>query len=166
MSAEAATLVSGVVTELLAAGRVRVRTADGELVTAVASVGLSWEGVVTGNRVSLMPGGAAFPGVIVRIEAPVEASPRRSAPFSRQSNRVSPENLKIDRAARPDWPTGAERTPVAGDEVYCTEGLCSVTRVLGRTGNGSRLLELRLAGGDHRPFFAAASNVLVHPGEG
>jgi hypothetical protein len=47
--------------------------------------------------------------------------------------------------------------------VYCTEGFGNVTRVLGRTGNGSRLLELRLDGGDRRPFFAAASNVLVHP---
>ncbi len=86
-----------------------------------------------------------------------------SSPFGGRSNQVSPEKLKVDRAARPDWPTGAEQAPVAGGEVYCTAGLCTVTRVLGRTGDGSRLLELRLDDGDRRPFFAAASNVLVRP---
>lgn len=85
------------------------------------------------------------------------------SPFGRGATHLVPDKLKVDRAARPDWPTGAERVPVVGEEVYCTEGMCSVTRVLGRTGNGSRLLELRLSGADQRAFFAAASNVLVHP---
>ncbi len=95
------------------------------------------------------------------------AAPRptpASSPFGAQPNQMSPQKLKVDRAARPDWPTGAEQAPVAGGAVYCTAGVCTVTRVLGRTGDGSRLLELRLAGGDQRPFFAAASNVLVRPG--
>ncbi len=86
-----------------------------------------------------------------------------SGPFGRRASHLAPDKLKVDRAARPDWPTGAERMPTVGEEVYCTEGMCSVTRVLGRTGNGSRLLELRLAGGDQRAFYAAASNVLVRP---
>ena len=109
-----------------------------------------------------MPVDAAMPLVAPETELPLAPLPP-SAPFTRRDHQLSPEKLKIDRAARPDWPTGADRTPAVGEEVYCTEGLCSVTRVLGRTGNGSRLLELRLEG-DRKPFFAAASNVLVHPG--
>ncbi len=96
------------------------------------------------------------------LAGPPATSPA-SSPFGGRPNQLSPEKLKVDRAARPDWPTGAEQTPVAGGEVFCTAGLCTVTRVLGRTGDGSRLLELRLDSGDRRPFFAAASNVLVRP---
>ncbi len=96
------------------------------------------------------------------LAAPQPTAPA-SSPFGGRPNKLSPEKLKVDRAARPDWPTGAEQAPVAGGEVYCTAGVCTVTRVLGRTGNGSRLLELRLAGEDRRSFFAAASNVLVRP---
>ncbi len=98
-------------------------------------------------------------GQVEALELPVPAA----GPYGRKADRLSPENLKIDRAARPDWPTGADRTPAVGEEVYCTEGLCSVMRVLGRTGNGSRLLELKLPGEQRKPFFAAASNVLVRP---
>ncbi len=101
----------------------------------------------------------------VKLE-PVTGPVRSAGPFVRRPDRLSPEQLKIDRAVRPDWPTGADRLPAVGEEVYCTEGVCSVTRVLGRTGNGSRLLELKLAGEDRRPFFAAASNVLVRPAGG
>ena len=38
-----------------------------------------------------------------------------------------------------------------------------VTAVLGKTGDGSRLLEIKLTDPAARPFFAAASNVLVAP---
>jgi hypothetical protein len=39
-----------------------------------------------------------------------------------------------------------------------------VVKVLGRTGDGSRLLELKLKNvAGAKPFFAAASNVLVCP---
>ncbi len=98
----------------------------------------------------------------VQLEAP-NTPVASSVPFGRRASQLVPDKLKVDRAARPDWPTGAERVPAVGEEVYCAEGMCSVTRVLGRTGNGSRLLELRLAGGDQRAFYAAASNVLVRP---
>lgn len=98
---------------------------------------------------------------VVHVDPPSPAV--RSTPFGRRPEKLSPEHLKVDRSVRPDWPTGADRTPVVGEEVYCTEGACTVTRVLGRTGNGSRLLELKLSGQDRRPFFAAASNVLVRP---
>jgi hypothetical protein len=35
--------------------------------------------------------------------------------------------------------------------------------LLGKTGDGSRLLEIRLGDVQAKPFFAAASNVLVAP---
>lgn len=69
----------------------------------------------------------------------------------------------VDRAAHPDWISGAERLPNVGDEVQCTGGSGEVIRILGKTGDGSRLLEIRLASPGTKPFFAAASNVLVAP---
>jgi hypothetical protein len=71
--------------------------------------------------------------------------------------------LKVDGTEHPGWKTGLESEPVVGSEVFCTEGRAEVTRMLGKTGDGSRLLELKLIGVDARPFFAAASNVLVAP---
>ena len=44
--------------------------------------------------------------------------------------------------------------------VYCTEGPAEVIRVLGRTSDGSRLLELRCSARP-QPFFVSSSNVLV-----
>ncbi|MBI4544200.1 MAG: hypothetical protein HY703_03280 [Gemmatimonadetes bacterium] len=78
-------------------------------------------------------------------------------------HRLSPAALRVDPAAYPGSITGAERTPAVGEQVYCTAGPAEVVRVLGKTSNGSRLLELRLADLKLRPFFAAASNVLVAP---
>ena len=77
---------------------------------------------------------------------------------------IRPADTHVDQAARPDWPTGAERVPAVGEQVYCTGGTAEVVRLLGKTGNGSRLLELRLPDTPaSKPFFAAASNVLVAP---
>lgn len=164
MLAEAATVVTATVTERLGAGRFRVRIADGTILLAIVSGDVAEsDSIATGDRVSVAPSGVGYPGVIVGIDPALAPPAHPSAPFGRRANHPSPDQVKIDRGARPEWPTGADRLPVVGEEVYCTEGLCSVIRVLGRTGNGSRLLELRLHGGDRRPFFAAASNVLVHP---
>jgi hypothetical protein len=77
---------------------------------------------------------------------------------------VDPADLRIDRSLRPGWPTGAEQLPVAGQHVYCLHGMASVEKVLGRTGDGSRLLVLRLLDRTAAPFHASASNVLVSPG--
>ena len=79
------------------------------------------------------------------------------------SRRVTTESLHVDGEARPGWISGADRCPDVGEEIYCTEGLAEVTRVHGKTGDGSRLLELRLPSEKSAPFFAAASNVLVAP---
>jgi hypothetical protein len=79
------------------------------------------------------------------------------------SRRVSGQNLRVDPADKTGWVAGSEQLPAPGDEVQCTEGVAQVVRVLGRTGDGSRLLELCLPERPRQPFFAAASNVLVAP---
>ena len=71
--------------------------------------------------------------------------------------------LRIDRAAHPGWSTGAERVPRVGDEVLCSAGAGEIAALLGKTSNGSRLLEIRLDAPDAPPFYAAASNVLISP---
>lgn len=80
--------------------------------------------------------------------------------------RVRLDSLRVASSERPGWRSGAECLPDVGDQVHCTEGAAEVVRILGRTGDGSRLLELILADGTRQPFFAAASNVLVPPREG
>jgi hypothetical protein len=77
--------------------------------------------------------------------------------------RMSPAELHVDPTARPDWPSGVDHVPAVGGQVYCTSGMAEVVRVLGKTGDGSRLLELKLPVAGAKPFFAAASNVLVAP---
>lgn len=79
-----------------------------------------------------------------------------------RSNRIRPDDLKVNRDEREQWLTADERLPEVGESVYCTAGTAEVVRLRGRTGDGSRLLELRIEGAK-APFFAAASNVLVRP---
>ncbi|MFL5385983.1 MAG: hypothetical protein ACJ8GN_25990 [Longimicrobiaceae bacterium] len=83
--------------------------------------------------------------------------------MNNSSRRIERGSLEVDHDARPGWVTANDRLPEAGEEVFCTGGLAVVTRVLGRTGDRSRLLELKLVEGDGKPFFAAASNVLLPP---
>jgi hypothetical protein len=71
--------------------------------------------------------------------------------------------LHVDREARPGWVSGAERTPAVGEEIYCVAGVGEVVKILGKTGDGSRLLEVKLPEPGTKPFFAAASNILVAP---
>jgi hypothetical protein len=79
------------------------------------------------------------------------------------SRRVSGHSLQVDQLLWPGWIVGSDRLPSVGDEVQCAEGTARVSRVLGRTGDGSRLLELILPDRPKHPFFAASSNVLVAP---
>jgi hypothetical protein len=79
------------------------------------------------------------------------------------SRRISPAELHVDHATHPGWTSGVERVPMVGEQVYCTSGLAEVVKLLGKTGDGSRLLELKLPEVAAKPFFAAASNVLVAP---
>ena len=82
--------------------------------------------------------------------------------YGNSSKRLRQEDLHVDATGRENWVSGLDRIPSVGDQVYCTQGLASVSRLLGKTSDGSRLLELRLAD-TAPPFFAAASNVLVSP---
>lgn len=82
---------------------------------------------------------------------------------SRSLKRLYNADLYVDRDARPGWVTGAERTPQVGEPVYCAGGPGEVAAVHGKTGDGSRLVEIRLADPKAKPYFAAASNVLVTP---
>lgn len=83
--------------------------------------------------------------------------------LNNHTRRVSSAELLVDPEARPGWISGVDRLPAVGEEIFCTEGPAEVVRHLGKTGNGSRLLELKLPRSDAKPFFAAASNVLVAP---
>lgn len=81
------------------------------------------------------------------------------------TRRIARETLKVAPSGeRPDWVSATLRLPEVGESVHCADGLAQVTRVLGKTGDGSRLLELTLPDRPKHPFFAAASNVLVPPG--
>jgi hypothetical protein len=82
------------------------------------------------------------------------------ASYGNSSNRISREDLRVD-ATQPGWLSASERLPAVGDRVKCAEGLAEVVRIAGKTGDGSRLLELILPDRPRQPFFAAASNVLV-----
>ena len=80
-----------------------------------------------------------------------------------KSKRVHLDNLHVNGTDRPGWLPGTERMPRVGEEVYCAGGACTVETVLGKTGDGSRLLQIRLESPGAKPFFAAASNVLIAP---
>jgi hypothetical protein len=81
------------------------------------------------------------------------------------AKRLRPEDLHVDKAMQPDWTNGNDAPLTAGDLVLCTAGLAKIIKVRGKTGDGSRLLELKLVEGDTHPFYAAASNVLVRPAQ-
>ena len=77
------------------------------------------------------------------------------------TKRIRDDELVVSAENHPGWKPAGERAFKVGDGVYCTAGEGVVAAVLGKTGDGSRLLEIRLATEGARPFFAAASNVLV-----
>jgi hypothetical protein len=79
------------------------------------------------------------------------------------TRRMRPEEFRVDPEERPGWLRGDVRRLVVGDEVYCAGGNGSVASVHGKTGDGSRLLQIRLSDESAPPFFAAASNVLISP---
>ncbi len=76
------------------------------------------------------------------------------------TSHVRRNTLRIETLERPGWHAAALRVPEVGECVHCIEGQAEVVRVLGKVGDGSRLLELRLHHRPKVPFFAAASNVL------
>jgi hypothetical protein len=74
------------------------------------------------------------------------------------------EAFRVNPEDRPDWVRGSVRTPAVGEEVYCAGGVGVVASVHGKTGDGSRLLQIRFADEKAPPYFAAATNVLIAPG--
>lgn len=80
--------------------------------------------------------------------------------LSKSVGRVSRESLNVSADDQPGWLAESGRIPTVGEEVLCTEGRAQVARVLGKTSDGSRLLELNIVDRTH-PFFASSSNVLV-----
>jgi len=82
---------------------------------------------------------------------------------SRGVRSLRAEEFRVSVEDKPGWILATERIPEVGQEVYCAGGPGEVVSVHGRTGDGSRLLEIRLEEEGARPFFAASSNVLVAP---
>jgi len=70
------------------------------------------------------------------------------------------DSLRVTAMDRPGWCVGDGSTPQPGEAVFCVDGEAEVVRVLGRTGDGSRLLELMLPATPKASYFAASSNVL------
>jgi translation initiation factor IF-1 len=156
--------VTGTVTDLLPDQLSLVRLESGARALAVTGEALEHHGSIQiGDQVTLaVPAGDASRGEIVAVHPTASTRSARLRPSlikGAAAARAVP--LRVDPAARPGWRTGVERLPAVGEEVYCTAGVGSVVRILGKTGDGSRLLELRLEGVVRGSFFAAASNVLV-----
>lgn len=80
------------------------------------------------------------------------------------TRRIKRETMQVSESAeRPGWVLATERLPDVGEEVHCAEGIARVVRLLGKTGDGSRLVELSLPERPRQAFFVAASNLLVPP---
>ena len=79
------------------------------------------------------------------------------------AKRMHTADLVVSTNDCPDWVSCKDKMPKVGDVVRCTAGLATVTKICGKTGDGSRLLQLKPAEGDQQQFFAAASNVLIAP---
>jgi len=76
------------------------------------------------------------------------------------TSRVPRDSLRISSIEMPGWEPASGRVPAVGEEIQCVDGPAEVIAVLGRTSDGSRLLELRCTSRP-QPFFASSSNVLV-----
>jgi hypothetical protein len=86
------------------------------------------------------------------------------ASLANSMRRTALSSLKVTASEdRADWIPASARLPDIGEQVLCTEGLAEVSKLLGKTSDGSRLLELILPERPRHPFFASSSNVLVAP---
>ena len=72
-------------------------------------------------------------------------------------------NLRVDPEQSPGWVPGSERLPEPGERIYTHEGSGIVVRVLNKTADGGRVLEVTMDDGRKQPFFAATANVRVRP---
>lgn len=86
------------------------------------------------------------------------------ASLANSMRRTALATLKVASSEdRPDWISATMRLPTVGEQVCCADGMAEVSKILGKTSDGSRLLELILPDRPRHPFFAASSNVLVAP---
>lgn len=109
---------------------------------------------------------AATEAVSHVVEEDVPPAVRIPVSRSRKGNSsqsLRKTDLEVRSESRADWARGSDTPPVVGDTVLCTAGEGTVTALHGKTGDGSRLVQVRLADGKSPPFFAAASNLLVMP---
>jgi hypothetical protein len=81
--------------------------------------------------------------------------------MSNNVRRLKDDDLNVNADNHPGWVPAPNRALTVGEQVWCTGGEGVVSAVLGKTSDGSRLLEIKLSDPTARPFFAAASNVLV-----
>jgi hypothetical protein len=81
----------------------------------------------------------------------------------RTVGKLRADDFRVRLEDRPGWVWGTTRLPLAGEEIYCAAGEGTVTALHGKTGDGSRLVQVGIIGRDKHPFFAAASNVLLPP---
>ena len=72
-------------------------------------------------------------------------------------------DVRVDRAAHPEWITALDRLPARGERVHTLEGPATVVAILGKTEGAGRLLQLAMDDGRSHPYFAASANVLVEP---
>ena len=70
-------------------------------------------------------------------------------------------DVRVDRTTHPNLITALDRLPKAGERVQTHEGSATVKAILGKTSDGSRLLELAMDDGRKHAFFASSANVLV-----
>lgn len=74
-------------------------------------------------------------------------------------------SLRVNPARSPGWICGSERAPRPGERVHTHEGTGVVIRLLTKTADGGRVLEVSMDDGRKQPFFAATDNVRVPPPE-
>lgn len=70
-------------------------------------------------------------------------------------------SLRVDPAQSPGWIAGSNRVPRPGERIHTHEGTGVVVRVLHKTSDGGRVLEVTMDDGRKPPFFAATANVRV-----
>ena len=80
------------------------------------------------------------------------------------TSRVPRDSLRIWSVERPGWHVSPGKVPDPGEWICCVEGPAEVLRVLGKTSDGSRLLELRFESRP-QPFFASSSNIMFRSDE-
>ena len=97
------------------------------------------------------------------VHAHAANPPRGVEAMMNSAKNLRASDFRVSDEDRPGWIRGSDRMPEVGERVYCAGGEGTVVSVQGKTSDGSRLVQIRLAVVT-TPFFASSSNVLVTPG--